>query len=92
LKANEAFVKLLATVAKQNNATPAQIALAWILGRRPWIVPIPGTTRIERLTENNKATEIVLNKSDLARLDAESQKIKPQGERYPEHLQARIDR
>lgn len=92
LKANEAFVDLLANVAKEKNATPAQIALAWILSRKPWIVPIPGTTKIDRLTENNKATDIVLSPNDLKQIEEAGQKIKPQGERYPEHLQQRIDR
>jgi len=92
LKANEAFVDLLAKIAKEKGATPAQIALAWILTRKPWIVPIPGTTKIERLEENLKSTEIKLNESDLRTLDVGSQNIKAQGERYPENLQQRIDR
>lgn len=92
LKANKAFVELLEKVAQEKNATSAQIALAWILSRKPWIVPIPGTTKIERLTENNGATQIQLSENDLREIEVASQKIKPQGERYPEHLQQRIDR
>lgn len=92
LKANEAFVDLLIKVAREKNATSAQIALAWILSRKPWIVPIPGTTKIERLTENNKASLIELSDNDLREIEDASKNIKPQGERYPEHLQQRIDR
>lgn len=92
LKANEVFVDLLAKVAEEKKASRAQIALAWILSRKPWIVPIPGTTKLERLTENNKAAEVVLSPNDLRLIEEASQKMKPQGERYPEHLQRRIDR
>lgn len=92
LHANQAFVDLLGRIAKDKNATPAQIALAWILGQKPWIVPIPGTTNLGRLTENNKAAEVVLTSGDLAAIQTAASHIKAQGERYPEHLQKRIDR
>lgn len=92
LHANQAFVDLLGRIAKDKNATPAQIALAWILGQKPWIMPIPGTTNLGRLTENNKAAEVVLTSGDLAAIQTAASHIKAQGERYPEHLQKRIDR
>jgi aryl-alcohol dehydrogenase-like predicted oxidoreductase len=89
---NHAFVDLLAKIAKEKNATPAQIALAWLLAQKPWIVPIPGTTNLDRLTENNKAAQIELTASDLHEIETAASKITAQGERYPEHLQRRIDR
>jgi aryl-alcohol dehydrogenase-like predicted oxidoreductase len=92
LKANQVFVDLLAKVAKEKNATPAQIALAWLLAQKPWIVPIPGTTKLERMTENNEAAEITLTASDLREIELSASKIRPQGERYPEQYQRRIDR
>ncbi|BDA78637.1 aldehyde oxidase [Leptospira kobayashii] len=92
LKANQVFVDLLEKVAKEKNATPGQIALAWLLARKPWIVPIPGTTKKERLTENNQADRIELTKADLQEIETVAGKIKAQGERYPEHLQKKIDR
>ena len=92
LEANQAFVDLLEKVAKEKNATPAQIALAWLLARKPWIVPIPGTTRLERMTENNKAAQIELTPGDLREIETAASKITAKGDRYPEHLQRRIDR
>lgn len=92
LKVNQAFVDLLAKIAKEKNGTPAQIALAWLLAQKPWIVPIPGTTKVDRLTENNRAAQIELKGSDLDEIETAASKITPQGERYPEHLQRRIDR
>jgi len=92
LEANQAFVDLLEKVAKEKNATPAQIALAWLLARKPWIVPIPGTTKLERMTENNKAAQIELTPSDLQEIETAASKITAKGDRYPEHLQRRIDR
>jgi aryl-alcohol dehydrogenase-like predicted oxidoreductase len=92
LKVNQAFVDLLAKVAKEKNATTAQVALAWILAQRPWIVPIPGTTKIDRMKENAGGTDIELTTKDLQEIEQASSKIKAQGERYPEHLQKRIDR
>jgi aryl-alcohol dehydrogenase-like predicted oxidoreductase len=92
LEANQAFVDLLEKVAKEKNATPAQIALAWLLAQKPWIVPIPGTTKLERMTENNKAAQIELTPSDLREIATAASKITAKGDRYPEHLQQRIDR
>jgi aryl-alcohol dehydrogenase-like predicted oxidoreductase len=92
LEANQAFVDLLEKVAKEKHATPAQIALAWLLARKPWIVPIPGTTKLERMTENNKAAQIELTPSDLREIETAASKITAKGDRYPEHLQRRIDR
>jgi aryl-alcohol dehydrogenase-like predicted oxidoreductase len=92
LEANQAFVDLLEKVAKEKNATPAQIALAWLLARKPWIVPIPGTTKLERMTENNKAAQIELTPGDLQEIETAASKITAKGDRYPEHLQRRIDR
>jgi aryl-alcohol dehydrogenase-like predicted oxidoreductase len=92
LEANQAFVDLLDKVAKEKNATPAQIALAWLLARKPWIVPIPGTTKLERMTENNKAAQIELTPGDLREIETAASKITARGDRYPEHLQRRIDR
>jgi aryl-alcohol dehydrogenase-like predicted oxidoreductase len=92
LEANQAFVDLLEKVAKEKNATPAQIALAWLLARKLWIVPIPGTTKLERMTENNKAAQIELTPGDLREIETAASKITAKGDRYPEHLQRRIDR
>jgi aryl-alcohol dehydrogenase-like predicted oxidoreductase len=88
-KANRAFVDLLAEVAERKGATPAQVALAWLLAQRPWIVPIPGTTKLHRLEENLGAAELELTPDDLAELDSE---ITAQGARYPEHLQRMVGR
>ena len=87
LKANQAVVDLLGKIAKQKGATPAQIALAWLLAQKPWIVPIPGTTKLNRLEENIGATGVELTPDDLRDIDAAASKITVQGERYPEHLQ-----
>ncbi len=92
LEANQAFVDLLEKVAKEKEATPAQIALAWLLAQKPWIVPIPGTTKLERMTENNKAAQIELTPGDLREIQTAASKITAKGDRYPEHLQRRIDR
>jgi aryl-alcohol dehydrogenase-like predicted oxidoreductase len=86
-KANQALVDLLAEIAKRKNATPAQIALAWVLAQKPWIVPIPGTTKLERLKENIGAAEIQLTPDDLGEIDRATSKITVQGDRYPEHLE-----
>jgi aryl-alcohol dehydrogenase-like predicted oxidoreductase len=88
-KANRALVDLLGQVAKRKNATPAQIALAWLLARKPWIVPIPGTTRLERLEENLGAVNVVLTSDDLRAVDDAASKIPVQGARYPEELERR---
>lgn len=86
-KANQALVDLLGTIAKTKNATPAQIALAWLLAQRPWIVPIPGTTKLHRLEENNGAAALELSKADLAEIDKAAAEIKIEGARYPEHIE-----
>jgi aryl-alcohol dehydrogenase-like predicted oxidoreductase len=86
-KANQALVDLLSRVAEQKKATPAQIALAWLLAQKPWIVPIPGTTKLNRLEENIGADALELNPDDLREIDGASSKITVQGARYPENLQ-----
>jgi aryl-alcohol dehydrogenase-like predicted oxidoreductase len=87
MKANQAFVDLLGVIAKQKNATPAQIALAWLLAQKPWIVPIPGTTKLSRLDENIGAVALELTPADLREIDSAASKIPVQGDRYPEHLE-----
>ncbi len=87
LKANQAVVDLLGRIGKQKRATPAQIALAWLLAQKPWIVPIPGTTRLSRLDENIGAVAIKLTADDLREIDSTAAKITVQGDRYPEQLQ-----
>ncbi|MGO4333395.1 aldo/keto reductase [Labrys sp. KB_33_2] len=91
-KANQVLVDLLTQLAKQRSAMPAQIALAWLLARKPWIVPIPGTTKQHRLEENVGAIDIELSPADLAEIEAAVSGIAVQGDRYPAHLQARVDR
>jgi aryl-alcohol dehydrogenase-like predicted oxidoreductase len=86
-KANQALVDLLGTIASVKKATPAQIALAWLLAQKPWIVPIPGTTKPHRLEENIKAAEIELTPEDLREIDNAASKITIQGARYPEKLE-----
>ena len=87
LKANQALVDLLGRIAAEKKATPAQIALAWLLAQKPWIVPIPGTTRLDRLDENNGAVSIELTSDDLGKIDYAAAQITVQGERYPEKLE-----
>jgi len=87
LKANQAVIDLLASIGKRKKATPAQIALAWLLAQKPWIVPIPGTTKLNRLDENIGAVAIELTASDLRDIDAAASKIKVEGVRYPERLE-----
>ncbi|SEF60449.1 Predicted oxidoreductase [Bryocella elongata] len=87
MKANQAFVDLLAEIAKGHTATPAQIALAWLLAQKPWIVPIPGTTKLSRLEENSGAVAITLNGDELKRLDDAAATIPVEGDRYPEALE-----
>lgn len=84
MKSNQALIDLLKNIAERKNATTAQIALAWLLAQKPWIVPIPGTTKINRLTENNKATSILLSKEELQEIENSASQIKIVGERYPE--------
>jgi len=86
-KANRALVDLLGEIAKRKNATPAQIALAWLLAQKPWIVPIPGTTKLNRLEENVRAVEIELTRDDLREIESAASQIEVQGARYPEHLE-----
>jgi len=87
MKANQALIDLLGKIATEKNATPAQIALAWLLAQKPWIVPIPGTTKLNRLTENNGATSIQLSANDLRAIEDSASKIQVHGARYPEHLE-----
>jgi aryl-alcohol dehydrogenase-like predicted oxidoreductase len=91
-KANQALVDLLGEIAKRKKATPAQIALAWLLAQKPWIVPIPGTTKLHRLEENLAAAEIGLTSDDLRGIDKAGSKITIEGARYPEHLERMVGR
>jgi aryl-alcohol dehydrogenase-like predicted oxidoreductase len=86
-KANQALVDLLGKIAKRKKATPARIALAWLLAQKPWIVPIPGTTKLKRLEENIGAASIELTSDDLREIESASSKIKVEGARYPERLE-----
>ena len=88
-KANQALVDLLAQIAKRKNATPAQIALAWLLAQKPWIVPIPGTSKLHRLEENIGAVDVELTADDLRDIDSAASKITVQGARYPEEMERR---
>ncbi len=87
LKANQQLIDLLGKVAKEKNATVAQIALAWVLAQKPWFVPIPGTTKLHRLTENNGAALVQLSQEDLKAINDAAEEIKVVGDRYPEHLE-----
>jgi aryl-alcohol dehydrogenase-like predicted oxidoreductase len=87
LKANQALIDRLAAIGEKKGATPGQIALAWLLAQKPWIVPIPGTRKIERLDENLGATEVALTAADLSELAAALDEIEIVGERYPADLQ-----
>jgi aryl-alcohol dehydrogenase-like predicted oxidoreductase len=91
-QANQALVDLLGAIAAGKNVTPAQIALAWLLAQQPWIVPIPGTRRVERLTENLGGAAVSLNADELADIERAAEAIQVHGERYPEHLQRLVDR
>ena len=86
-KANHALVDLIAEIAERKKATPAQIALAWLLAQKPWIAPIPGTTKLERLKENIGAASIELTPDDLREIESAASQITVQGARYPEHLE-----
>ncbi len=88
--ANQVMVDLLTKIAQEKEATPAQIALAWLLAQKPWIVPIPGTTKIHRLEENIGGADIELTTEDLQQIEEAASKIKIEGARYPEHLQKRV--
>ncbi len=89
-KANQTFVELLKRIAEQKDATPAQVALAWLLAQKPWIVPIPGTTKLHRLEENLAAIELRLGAGELREITDAASKLEVQGARYPGHLQARV--
>jgi aryl-alcohol dehydrogenase-like predicted oxidoreductase len=91
-KANQTLVDLLGKIAKEKNATSAQIALAWLLAQKPWIVPIPGTTKLHRLKENLAAAEIKLTEDNLKEINDALSQVEVQGARYPEHLQKRVGR
>src|SRR5437660_8756659 len=91
-KVNQAVVDLISKVAEQKKATPAQIALAWVLAQKPWMAPIPGTTKVHRLEENVGAVEVELTPEDLRQIDSAVARIPVQGERYPENLQKLINR
>jgi aryl-alcohol dehydrogenase-like predicted oxidoreductase len=92
MQANQTLVDLLKDIAAQKNATPAQIALAWLLAQKPWIVPIPGTTKLHRLEENIGAADVTLTPKDLASIEETAAKIHIEGERYPENLMAMTGR
>ena len=83
---------LIGRIAARKHATPAQVALAWLLAQKPWIVPIPGTRRVERLDENLGAAAVELTADDLGEIERAASQIEVQGARYPEHLQRLIDR
>ena len=91
-KANQALVDLIGRFAEQRKATPAQVALAWLLAQKPWIVPIPGTTKPHRLRENLGATSVQMSPADVRELETAASKISVQGARYPEHLQKLVGR
>ena len=91
-QANQAVVDLLGDIANRLGATRAQVALAWLLAQRPWIVPIPGTRRLERLEENIGTETVELSPDDLAEIDEAAARIQVVGERYPEQMQSLIDR
>lgn len=91
-KANQTLVELLGKIAQQLDATPAQIALAWLLAQKPWIVPIPGTTKLHRLEENLGAAAIELTAADISEIDSAFAAVPVQGARYPENLQKRVGR
>src|SRR6202040_657796 len=91
-KANQSVVDLLGKLAEQKKATSAQVALAWLLAQKPWIVPIPGTTKVARLEENVGAAEVELSADDLRDINDAVSKITVEGARYPAHLQQRVSR
>jgi len=91
-KANRSLVEVLAQIAERKGATPAQLAIAWLLAQRPWIVPIPGTTKPHRLEENLGAADIELTDEDLNEIESATSQIEVRGDRYPADLQARVGR
>jgi aryl-alcohol dehydrogenase-like predicted oxidoreductase len=91
-KANKALVDLIAAIARRKNATSAQIALAWLLAQKPWVVPIPGTTKMHRMQENNRAANLQLSSDDMRDIEDAASKITVQGARYPEQMQRLVGR
>ncbi len=91
-KANQTLVDVVSRFAQKKQVTPAQISLAWVLAQKPWIVPIPGTTKIHRLEENLGAMDVELTPEDIREIDVVASKISVQGERYPESAQRMINR
>lgn len=91
-KANQALVDLIKDIAQAKNATPAQISLAWLLAQKPWIVPIPGTTKLHRLQENIGGVDIELSENDLQQIESAASKISIQGARYQEHMLKMVDK
>ncbi len=91
-RANQALIERIGQIAGRKRITPAQMALAWVLARKPWIVPIPGTTKLHRLEENLAAADIVLTRDDLAEIDRALAQVTVQGARYPEQMQKLVDR
>ncbi len=87
MAANAALVDLLGEIAGQKGTTPAQVALAWLLAQKPWIVPVPGAKRLDRLEENIGAAAVELTAGDLAAIESAAARIEVQGARYPEHLE-----
>lgn len=92
LEANEQLITLLSVIAVENGVSPAQIALAWLLAQKPWIVPIPGTTKRYRLEENMASADISLSQEELLRITVALDTVKIVGDRYPASLQARVGR
>ena len=92
MEKNQALIDVLKRIANEKNATPAQIALAWLLAQKPWIVPIPGTTKLHRLEENIAAAKVELTAGDLEEIERAAAEIQVEGERYPEHLMATVGR
>ncbi len=90
--ANQALVDLLSAIAERNGATNAQVALAWLLAQHPWIVPIPGTTKLHRLQENTSAVDVQLSPADRQEITAAADQVDVQGDRYPAHMQKWINR
>jgi len=91
-KANQSLVDVLTALAAQKQVTSAQLALAWLLAQKPWIVPIPGTTKLRRLEENLRAADVTLSLADLRQIEAAADSVTVQGARYPEDLSRQISR
>lgn len=91
-KANQSLIKVLENLAEEKSATPAQVALAWLLAQKPWIVPIPGTTKLHRLEENIGAVELLLTEDDLGQIEQSTAEIKVAGDRYPAHMMEKVDK